>query len=126
MSKAFLKDAVFRAHFIFTLSQLPCHSLPGASSNTTVWIYLLAVSLPGGTVIKNPPSNAGDAREGSLFDPRVRKVPWRRKWQPTPSFLPGEFHGQRSLVGCSPWGCKESDVTEYTYTVGRYSVRENV
>ena len=40
------------------------------------------------------------------FDPCVRKVPWRRKWQPTPVFLPGESHGQRSLAWCSPWGCK--------------------
>ena len=38
--------------------------------------------------------------------------PWRRKWQPTPLFLPGESHGQRGLVGYSPWGHKESDVTE--------------
>ena len=38
------------------------------------------------------------------FDPRVRKIPWRRKWQPTPVFLPGESHGQRSLAGSSPWG----------------------
>ena len=38
--------------------------------------------------------------------------PWRRKWQPTPEFLPGEFHGQRSLAGYSPWGCKDSDTTE--------------
>ena len=37
---------------------------------------------------------------------------WRRKWQPTPVFLPGESHGQRSLVGYSPWGRKESDMTE--------------
>ena len=37
---------------------------------------------------------------------------WRRKWQPTPAFLPGESHGQRRLVGYSPWGCKESDRTE--------------
>ena len=37
---------------------------------------------------------------------------WRRKWQPTPVFLPGEFHGQRSLVGSSPWGRKESETTE--------------
>ena len=37
---------------------------------------------------------------------------WRRKWQPTPVFLPGESHGQRSLVGYSPWGGKESDTTE--------------
>ena len=42
----------------------------------------------------------------------VGKIPWRRKWQPNSVFLPGEFHGQRSLVGYSPWGCKESDMTE--------------
>ena len=39
-------------------------------------------------------------------------VSWSRKWQPTPVFLPGKFHGQRSLVGCSPWDLKESDMTE--------------
>ena len=39
-------------------------------------------------------------------------IPWRRKWQPTPVFLPGEFHKQRSLVGYSLWGCKESDTTK--------------
>ena len=37
---------------------------------------------------------------------------WRRKWQPTPAFLPGEFYGQRNLAGYSPWGCKESGMTE--------------
>ena len=36
----------------------------------------------------------------------VGKIPWRRKWQPTPVFLPGKSHEQRSLVDCSPWGCK--------------------
>ena len=48
------------------------------------------------------------------FDPRVRKIPWRRKWQPTPVFLAGKSHGQRSLAGYSPWQamCKESDTTE--------------
>ena len=40
------------------------------------------------------------------FNPWVRKIPWRRKWQPTPVFLPGECHGQRSLAGYSPWGHK--------------------
>ena len=43
----------------------------------------------------------------------VGKIPWSRKWQPTPVFLPGESHGQRSLVGCSPWDRKESDMTEW-------------
>ena len=42
------------------------------------------------------------------LDPWVRKVPWRRKWQPAPEFLPGKLHGQRSLAGYSPWGHKES------------------
>ena len=46
------------------------------------------------------------------FDPWVRKLPWRRAWQPTPVFLPGESHGQRSLVDYSPWGHKGSDKTE--------------
>ena len=40
------------------------------------------------------------------FSPWVRKIPWKRKWQPTPVFLPGKSQGQRSLVGYSPWGCK--------------------
>ena len=48
------------------------------------------------------------------FHPWVAKIPWRRAWQPTPVFLPGESHGQRSLVGYSPWGCKKSDTTEVT------------
>ena len=46
------------------------------------------------------------------FDPWVEKIPWRRKWQPTPVFLPGESHGRRSLVGYSPRGRKESNTTE--------------
>ena len=45
------------------------------------------------------------------FDPWVRKIPWRSKRQPTPVFLPGESHGQRSLVGYSLWGCKELNTT---------------
>ena len=46
------------------------------------------------------------------FDPWVMKIPWRRKWLPTPVFLPGEFHGQRHLVGYSPWGHKQLVMTE--------------
>ena len=46
------------------------------------------------------------------FDPWVRKIPWRRKWQPTQVFLLGEFHGERSLEGYSLRGCKESDMNE--------------
>ena len=47
------------------------------------------------------------------FYPWDGKIPWRKKWQPTPVFLHGKFHGQRSLMGYSPWGCKESDTTEH-------------
>ena len=54
----------------------------------------------GGSAIKNPPANAGDIRDG--FDPLVGKIPWRRVWQPTPVFLPGESHRKRSLASYSP------------------------
>ena len=49
------------------------------------------------------------------FDPWVRKIPWRRKWQPTQVVLLGKSHGQRNLAGYSPWGLKESDATEHTH-----------
>ena len=56
-------------------------------------------------MVKEPPAM-------KVFDPRGRKIPWRRARQPTSVFLPGESHGQRSLAGYSPWGRKESDTTE--------------
>ena len=52
----------------------------------------------------------------SRVDPWVRKIPWRKKWQPTPVFLPRKFHGQRSLAVYSPWGHKELDMTEQKST----------
>ena len=48
--------------------------------------------------------------------PWLRRFPWRRAWQPTSVFLPGESRGQRSLEGYSPWGCEESDTTEQVST----------
>ena len=48
------------------------------------------------------------------FDPWVWMMPWRQAWQPSPVFLPGKFHGQRSLVCYSQWGGKQSDMTEAT------------
>ena len=50
------------------------------------------------------------------FDPWVGKIPWSRQWQPTPGFLPGKSNGQGSLAGYSPWGHKESDITERAHT----------
>ena len=55
------------------------------------------------------------------FDPWVGKIPWRREWQPTPVFLPGKFHGQRSLAGYCPYGHKESDPTEHEHMHTCYS-----
>ena len=64
--------------------------------------------VPGGSVGKEICLQCGRLR----FDSWVVKIPWRREWQPPPVFLPGEFHGQRNLVGYSPCGHKELDMTE--------------
>ena len=52
------------------------------------------------------------AMKKTEFNPWIRRIHWRKEWQSTPVFLPGEFHGQKSLAGYSPWGCKESDMTK--------------
>ena len=62
---------------------------------------------PGGSAVKNPPGV-----QESQIQSLGREDPWRREWIPTPVFLPGQFHGQRSLAGYSQWGCKESDKTD--------------
>ena len=67
-----------------------------------------ALGLPWWLSGKESACDAGNL--GSI--PGLGRFPWREKWQPTPVFLPGEFHGQRSLVGYSPWGYKQSDMTE--------------
>ena len=73
-------------------------------------------------MVKNPPANAGDTGDVGV-DPWVEKSPWRRKWQPSPVFLPEKSHGQRSLVDLSLWFHKESDTTEHTYT---YNLKNHV
>ena len=70
------------------------------------WLHL-RVAIPDGTVVKNPPAVTGDA-----VLTQVGKIPWSKKCQPTPVFLPGKFPGQRNLVSYSPGGCKELDMTE--------------
>ena len=62
-------------------------------------------------MVKNPPA-MWETQVQSL----VEKLPWRREWQPTPTVLPGKFHGQRSPVGCDPWGLKQLDMTEHSCT----------
>ena len=68
---------------------------------------------PGGSVGKESACKAGDIRDAGSI-PGFGTIPWRRTWQPTPVFVPGESHGQRSLAGCSPQGHKESDTTAAT------------
>ena len=80
----------------------------GPSLSWTV-LFLNQVAL----VLRNPPANRRDE-----FNPWVRKIPWRRKWQPTPIFLPGKSHGQRSPVA-TVHGVTELDTTE------RLSTRES-
>ena len=80
-------------------------------TTTIIYIYRERESQVA-LVVKNPPASAGTEEPG--FDPWVWKILWRREWLPTPGSLPGESHGQRSLVAYSPWGRKESDTTEAT------------
>ena len=74
------------------------------SPNKSLLIFYLG--FPGGSVVKNLPTTANAG--GTGFDPWVMKILWRRKWQTTPIFLPGEFHGQSNLTGYSSWRCKET------------------
>ena len=77
--------------------------------------YTVLWGFPGDSVVKNPPAKAGDAGDlGSI--PWVRKIPWSRKWQPTPVFLLEKFHGQWSLEGYSPWDHKELGTSEQLCT----------
>ena len=72
-------------------------TLYSSPSNNSV--VTLIFGLPGGASAKNLPANAGDKR--CSLNPSVGKIPWRRAWQPTPVFMPGESCGQRSLAGYS-------------------------
>ena len=74
----------------------------GDISHLPLYLYF-----PDGSVVKNPPANAGDIDSVSGSE----RFTWRRKWQPSPVFLPGRSHGQGSREGYSPWGHEESDMT---------------
>ena len=80
----------------------------GDKSSGLQFVYLPADNLmttlgfPGGSTGKGSTCQC----RRCAFNPWARKIPWRRKRKPTPVFLPGESHGQRSLVGYSPWGCR--------------------
>ena len=74
------------------------------------------MGFPGSSVVKK---STCEFRRGG-FNPWVGKILYRRKWQPTPVFLLKEFHRQKSLEGCSPWGHKELDTTDHTCTYIEY------
>ena len=71
-------------------------------------------------VVKNPPASAEDIRD--MVQSLSLEDPWKMKWQPTPVFLPAETHGQRSLAGYSPFGCKESDTTKQLSMQHKYKI----
>ena len=76
-------------------------------SYSFAWIFFFFFHFPVAQMVKTLQCR----RPG--FNPWAGKIPWKRKWQPTPVSLPGESHGQRSLVSYSPWDCKESDTAEW-------------
>ena len=98
-----------RKHFAKISSRLPTACQVRHSVFISIFyakFHIVCVSLVAQMVKKKPAYNAGDPGLIPGLDP------WRREWQPNPGLLPGEFHGQRSLVSYSPWGHKESDTIE--------------
>ena len=93
---------------------LQADSLPAEPPGKPVTEYIL-------TLISNSINRSMHTSYG--FDPWVRKIPWRSKWQLTSGFLPGKFHGQRSLEGYSLWGREESDMLRlHRYTSNNRSI----
>ena len=90
--------------------------LQNANKQAQIVIRADKTGFPGGSVLKESACQCrrlGFSHRRCEFDLWVRKIPWRRKWQPAPVFLVGRSHGQRKLVAYSPWGLKESDMTEW-------------
>ena len=82
-----------------------------------MWVYTFSGDLTGGSDGKASAYKCWRPE----FNPWVRKIPWRRKWQPTPVLLPGKSHGWRSLVGYSLWGHRQSDTTERTFSTNLWT-----
>ena len=77
-------------------------------------MLLILLGFPGGSAVKESAHKVGDARALG-FNSWVRKIPWSRKWQPTPVFLPEKFQGQRRMATYSLCGHKELDTTEHAH-----------
>ena len=97
VSSAYLRLLIF----------LPVILIPDCDSSSPAFclVYSAYRGFPDGASGKEPACQCKRCKR-HWFDPWVGKISWRRAWQPTSVFLPGQFHGQRSLGGCSPWGCK--------------------
>ena len=106
----------------------PCHSVFAEVFPFCHQIIVHCVDIlgfPGGASGQEPGCHCR-THERFWLDPWVGKMPWRRKQQRTPGFLPGESPGQRSLAGYRPWGRKESDTTEVTSHMHRYTTQYGV
>ena len=103
--KALIIQIPARPTFTLAFRVRPC---PG---RITLRTRVLSLGFPDASAAKCHPAMQ-DTCGRCRFDPGVGKIPWRRTWHPTPVFLPGESHGQRSLVGYSPWGHNKWDKTE--------------
>ena len=82
-------------------------------SGVLKYLTIVIVGFPGGSSGKEPACQCR-RRKRCGFDPWVAKIPWTKKWNPTPVFLPGESYGQRNLMGYSPWGHRDSDMIKHT------------
>ena len=117
---------IFKTGVSFSRCSLaPLSSISGNPDSPPA--FLVFFSTPsGGLIIQEPSPGATSGKEPACqckrcmrcgFHPWVGKISWRRKRQPTPVFLSGKSHGRWNLVGCSPWGYKELDVTEHACTL---------
>ena len=108
-------DGITRVRQDLTMKQHVCACMHAQLLPLCLNIYIYRLSLWAFLVdqlVSNPP-----AMWETWVQSWVGKIPWRRAWQPTPAFLPGESHGQRSLAGYNLWDCTESDMSERLSTI---------
>ena len=124
---SFLEESSSLSHSVVSLYSLHCSfkkaflSLLDILCNSAFrWVYLNFSPLPFTSLLFSVISKASSGNHFAFvhffFNPWVWKIPWRREWLPTPVCLPGEFHGQRSLVGCSPGGLQTVSYDRATNT----------
>ena len=105
--KPMIQDAHLQKRWRIKHKHIHVHSHTTEQSTMKQFCMSFTMSSLIAQLVKSLP-----AMQETRLNPGEGKIPWRRKWQPTPVFLPGEFHEQRNLVGCSSWGHKKSDTTE--------------